>query len=69
MVRIPDFHSDIIQKLQSFTDYFNELRYPDNLKNVEQLGEDEGDLLTQLVNFLRPYARRNPMEEREKSEG
>ena len=67
--RIPDFHSDIIEKLQIFTDSFNELRYPDNLKTVEGLGEDEGYLLDSLVKFLRPYAMENPMKEREKSEG
>jgi len=48
----PEFMSE----LQKFTDYFNELRYPASLKNVEGLGQEHGVLLDALVNILRPYA-------------
>jgi HEPN domain-containing protein len=54
--KVPNFPIEITRDLQTFTDYFNELRYPANLKNVEGLGEGEGYLLDRLVQVLRPYA-------------
>lgn len=44
--------------LQILTNYFNELRYPSNLKSVQGLGEDEGRLLDILVRNLGPLAER-----------
>ena len=51
-VSTPEF----MQELQRFTDYFNELRYPASLKNVEGLGQEHGVLLEALVEALRPHA-------------
>jgi HEPN domain-containing protein len=53
VVLAPEF----MLELQKFTDYFNELRYPASLKNVMGLGQEEGVLLQQLVQAVRPYAR------------
>jgi HEPN domain-containing protein len=47
--------SEFMQKLQIFTDFFNELRYPASLKKVEGLGQHHGLLLGVLVKILRPY--------------
>ena|SRR5712692_11960340 len=43
---------EFMQGLQQFTNYFNELRYPANLKNVMGLGQEEGDFLHKLVQVL-----------------
>ncbi len=50
------FTPEFIQELQRFTDFFNELRYPASLKNVEGLGQEHGILLEALVQVLRPHA-------------
>lgn len=47
---------EFMAELQKFTDYFNELRYPSNLKNVMELSQHEGVRLEQLVEVIRPYA-------------
>lgn len=51
-VLVPEF----MQELKKFTDFFNELRYPASLKNVEGLGQEHGILLEGLVRVLRAYA-------------
>jgi hypothetical protein len=45
-----------MQGLKVFTDYFNELRYPSGLQNVERLGQEEANLLDDLRSKLRRYA-------------
>ncbi len=47
---------EFMQELQKFTDFFNELRYPASLKNVEGLGQEHGIFLEALVQVLRPHA-------------
>ena len=42
--------------LETFGDFFDELRYPTRLRAVQGLGDEEGDLLDQLVAVLRPLA-------------
>lgn len=51
------FHSDFYLALRKFTAYFNELRYPTKLKNVEGLGLEELDLLDNLVSVVRSRIR------------
>jgi len=51
---------DLLEKLDVFTDYFDELRYPAELVKVKELGEAERDLLAELVSVLRPMAQRTP---------
>ena len=48
--------SPLRKDLQTFTDYFNELRYPSKLVKVEELSEGQGKLLDFLVAKLRPLA-------------
>jgi HEPN domain-containing protein len=47
----------LMEDLQVFTDYFNELRYPGELVHVEGLGQEEGAILENLVQSLRPFAK------------
>jgi HEPN domain-containing protein len=44
------------ETLKIFYDYFKELRYPQQLKEVRGLGEEEFDRLAEAVKFLRPFA-------------
>ena len=54
------FPSIVLKKLDVFTDYFNELRYPAELVKVNGLGEGERDLLDELVSILKPLVQRKP---------
>lgn len=54
--RHPDFPADLIEQLQTFTNYFDELRYPTKLNYVDGVGEREDLMLDDLVTKLRPYA-------------
>jgi HEPN domain-containing protein len=51
---------NLLEKLDVFTNYFNELRYPVELVKVKGLGEAERDLLDELVSVLRPMAQCKP---------
>lgn len=51
-----DDAEEFVDKLQVFTNYFNELRYPSKLECVMGLGEEERDLLDELVDLLHPWA-------------
>jgi HEPN domain-containing protein len=42
--------------LKVFNDYFEELRYPQQLKNVEGLGQQEGEDLEEANRYLWPFA-------------
>jgi HEPN domain-containing protein len=57
----PSFPSNFLEKLDIFTNYFNELCYPAELVKVKGLGEAESDLLDELVSILKPLAQRKPM--------
>ena len=48
--------SNLMEDLSVFSNYFNELRYPQRLLKVEGLGEVEGNLLDNLVRNLRSLA-------------
>lgn len=50
--RIPEFPNRLAGMLRVFNDYFNELRYPQELVNVMELDESAGDLLDRLVELL-----------------
>jgi len=54
----PDFSFQISQHLARFNAFFNELRYPRALKDVESLGpgSKEADLLGKLMECIRPFA-------------
>ena len=51
--RLPD---EFFEVLQIFDDYFTELRYPRQLRNVAGLGEEEGERLEGAIKYLLPYA-------------
>jgi HEPN domain-containing protein len=44
------------ETLKIFSNYFEELRYPQQPKEVRRLGEEEFDRLAEAVKFLRPFA-------------
>jgi len=48
---------EFLKELQKFTDIFNELRYPAELRKVEGVGHEESVLLENLVQVLRPLAK------------
>lgn len=54
---IQAFPPEIIANVRVFSNLFEELRYPSALKRVKGLGEYEGELLTETVKMLRPYAK------------
>jgi HEPN domain-containing protein len=60
-----DFSLQISPRLARFDTFFNELRYPKALHNVDSLGpgEQEGMLLVGLMTLIRPFASRLPVEE------
>lgn len=51
-----EFPSDILNGLAVFDAYFDELRYPQAVKKVEELGQEEGILLSRLMGCIRPFA-------------
>jgi HEPN domain-containing protein len=51
------FSDELFEAAEIFTDYFNELRYPRELKNVEGLGGEEGLRLEYAIGYLLSYAR------------
>jgi len=53
---VTTFPLEMIEELRVFNNYFDELRYPKELDNVEGLGEFEAVLLDKLVNKLKAYA-------------
>jgi HEPN domain-containing protein len=55
----PAFPSAIQDDLQTFTDFFNELRYPMELNAVKGLGQEHGGLLVELVERIRPLAEKD----------
>jgi HEPN domain-containing protein len=49
-----NFPSGFVEDLQTFNDFFEELRYPHPARKVQELGSMEGVLLDYLVKGLRP---------------
>lgn len=54
--KVSSFPARLMPDLQVFTHYFNELRYPAELLNVAGLSQEEGAILENLVQSLRPFA-------------
>jgi hypothetical protein len=48
--------TDVLKDLAVFDAFFGELRYPQTVELVEELGPDEGDLLSDLMESIRPFA-------------
>lgn len=51
-----DFPMEMLPDLAIFDAFFEELRYPQAVTKVEWLGQEEGVLLSQLMERLRPFA-------------
>ncbi|HJX85766.1 MAG TPA: HEPN domain-containing protein [Candidatus Angelobacter sp.] len=51
------FPPEVVANVGIFSDLFDELRYPQKLEKVGGLGEEEGEVLTALIEMLRPYAK------------
>jgi len=50
------FPDHILETFKTFNDYFDELRYPKELKKVMGLGDTEGWLLQDALQFLLAFA-------------
>ncbi|MCU1284052.1 MAG: glutamine amidotransferase [Acidobacteriales bacterium] len=53
------YPTQVHEKLRTFDEFFDELRYPTKLKEVEGLGQEHGAILDTLVQQIRPLAREN----------
>ena len=53
-ISLPEMFFEVAKK---FDDFFRELRYPQELKKVEELGSDDGWHLDWAVGVILPYAR------------
>ena len=53
-VSLPDLFFEVAKK---FDDFFSDLRYPQEIKKVEELGADDGWHLDWAVGVILPYAR------------
>jgi hypothetical protein len=51
-----DFPCQLSKDLAVFDAFFNELRYPQTVEEVLELGQDEGILFSQLMEAIRPFA-------------
>lgn len=51
-----EFPDEFLATLEVFDEYFDELRYPQELKNVSELGEKEAEQLEDAVKYLLPFA-------------
>ena len=50
-------HEEVFEVGRIFNAYFKELRYPQELEDVEGLGEAEGERLNNAIPYVLPYAR------------
>ena len=64
-----EFPADVLKdNLAVFDAYHDELRYPQAVKQVQELGADEGILLSGLMESIRPYAAPLPAQWRKEAQ-